>query len=179
MIVIDEPQHSSVTTNTAPQIPNLNISPIENDDQWYNPIDAASERSIPPINVVPRQESKNQDLMLPGHVDRPDQQIRQTSPRVSALGSFHDGDLPSRSISEVTRPTNSGDERSPIATIAENFEHVPPDASGQPVPTLGAGAVPTGVPSAPVSDALGPLPVPSTTTNAATNLVATEPNTAE
>jgi hypothetical protein len=190
MIVIDEPQHSSVTTNTAPQIPNLNISPIGNGDQWYNPIDVVGERGIPSMNVVPRQESNNHDLMLPGHVDRPDQQIRQTSPRVSALGSFHDGDLPSRSISEVTRPTNSGDERSPIATIAENFspptvsEHVPPDASKQPllvttVPTLGAGTIPTGVPSAPVSDALGPLPDLSTMANTATNPVATEPNAAE
>jgi hypothetical protein len=194
-IVIDEPQHSSVTTHVAPQIPSLNISPIGNGNQWYNPIDAASspahERtSIPPTNAVPRQESNNRDLTLPGHVDQADQQIRQTSPRVSALGSFHDGDLPSRSISEVTRPTSSVDERSPIATIAENFppstasERVPPDASGQPllvttVPTLGAGTVSTRVLSAPVSDALGPLPNLSTTASAVTLPVATEPNAAE
>jgi hypothetical protein len=142
------------------------------------------------MNSVPRQESNNRDLMLPGHVDRSDQQTRQTSPRVSALGSFHDGDLPSRSISEVTRPTSSGGERSPIANIAENVSpsavsgHAPPDASGQPllattVPALGAGTTATRVPSAPVSDALGPLTDLSTTASAATNLIATEPNAAE
>ena len=142
------------------------------------------------MNAVPRQESNNRDLMLPGRVDRPDQQTRQTSPRVSALGSFHDGDLPSRSISEVTRPTSSGGERSPIATIVENFSpstvsgHVPPDASGKPrpvttVPALGAGTAATRVPSAPVSDALGPLPDLSTTASTATKPIATEPNAAE
>ena len=183
MIVIDEPQHSSVTTNAAPQIPNLNISPIENEDQWYKPIDSASsappERSVSPLNATPRQESNNRDLMLPGHVDRSVQHIRQSSPRVSAVGSFHDGEMPSRSISEVTRPTNSGDERSPIAPIPENFspptvtENVAADVSRQPrlvtvVPSLAAGANPARVPSAPVSDALGLLPdLASTTTNPA------------
>jgi hypothetical protein len=194
MIVIDEPEHSSVTANTAPQIPNLNISPIETVEQWYNPIDATSsptlERSVSPINPIGRQETNNRDLMLPGHVDRPVQQIRQSSPRVSAVGSFHDGEVPSRSISEVTRPTNSGDERSPIAPIPEDLtlstvtENVAEDGSRQPrlitdVPQVGTGVSPTRVSSAPVSDALGPLPNLPRTANAATNAAVTNVSVAE
>ena len=196
MIVIDEPQHSSVTTNTPPQIPNLNISPIESEDQWYRPIDAASsplpERSISPINAVPRQESNNRDLMLPGHVDRSVQQVRQSSPRVSAVGSFHDGEVPSRSISEVTRPTNSGDERSPIAPIREDFspssitENIAADGSKEPrlvtaVSTLGSGlgTSPIRMPSAPVSEALGPLPDLSKTANASINPAVVDPDVAQ
>ena len=197
MIVIDEPQqHSSVTTNTPPQIPNLNISPIESEDQWYRPIDATSspllERSISPINAVPRQESNNRDLMLPGHVDRSVQQVRQSSPRVSAVGSFHDGEVPSRSISEVTRPTNSGDERSPIAPIPEDFspstvtENIAADGSKGPrlvtaVSTLGSGlgTTPIRMPIAPVSEAFGPLPDLSKTANTSTNPAVTDPNVAE
>jgi hypothetical protein len=194
MIVIDEPQHSSVTTNTAPQIPNLNISPIESEDHWYHPIDAATsplhERSASHINAIARQESNSRDLMLPGQVDRPIQQVRQSSPRVSAVGSFHDGELPSRSISEVTRPTNSGDERSPIAPIPEDFspstvtENIAADGSRQPrlitaVSTFGAGIASVRVPSAPVSDALGPLPNLPRTTDAANNPAVIESNVAE
>lgn len=193
MIVIDEPQHSSVTTNTAPQIPNLNISPIESEDQWYK-IDAAStpqrERTVPPINAIPKQESNNQDLMLRGHLDQPPYQIRQSSPRVSAVGSFHGGEVPSRSISDVTRPTNSGDERSPVAAILEEYSSptatgdVTPDGSRQSrlvtaLPAHEAGLAATRVPIAPVSDALGPLPNLPRSANAATKPAVTQSNIAE
>jgi hypothetical protein len=128
--------------------------------------------------------------MLPGHVDRPVQQIRQSSPRVSAVGSFHDVELPSRSISEVTRPTNSGDERSPIAPIPEDLtlstvtENVAADGSRQPhlitdLPPVRTGVTPTRVSSAPVSDALGPLPNLPRTANAATNPAVTDVSFAE
>ena len=194
MIVIDESRHSSVTTNAAPQIPNLKISPIESEEHWYNQIDAASspvpERSVSPINAIPRQESNGRDLMLPGHIDHPVQEIRQSSPRVSAVGSFHDGELPSRSISEVTRPTNSGDERSPIAAIPEDFapstgpENVASNGSTQPRPTaalpsLASGIAPTRVPSAPVSDALDPLLNLRGTADATTHPIATETSVVE
>src|SRR5205814_8574873 len=135
------------------------------EERWYNPIDPASssghDRTVSPAYTAPKQESNNRELMIPGHVDQAVQHVRQSSPRVSAVGSFHDGEVPSRSISEVT-------ERSPIAAIPEDVtpatvtERIAPDGLGRHhvralVPTPEVETTAASVPGALVSGALGPL----------------------
>lgn len=174
MIVINEPQHSSVTTTAPPQIPNLNISPLETDEPWsfsYTPTENTSNsntfgRNASPIPPRPQESRTAPGLGLPDHSEKPIEIARQPSPGISAIGSIHDGDVPSRSISEVTRPTNSGDERSPNVPFAEEVvpsaitSSIAADGSRQPrlvtaLPTNDTAI--TRSPSTPVSDALGPV----------------------
>lgn len=179
MIVVDEPQHSSVTATAAPQIPTL--SPLETDEPWslsYTPAESitkpsALERSVSPVHVQSNHVRNGESLSLPHHAHGTVDANRPSSPGISAIGSVHDGDLPSRSISEVTRPGNSGDERSP--NIVPEAGQLPPsavtgglaaDGTRSPrlvtaLPTESAALAPARSPvrspSAPVSDALGPL----------------------
>ena len=165
----EERRHSSLTAEPAPQIPNLNISaasPIREDDPWslsslanertaQQPLEHKQFQQLPLSSGQAGKDSlgqlqgSNEPGILPG---------RRPSSRVSAVDSARDINVPSRSISEVTRPTNSGDERSPTVTRAQDRES---DDPGQAALNAAPAPLPPTTsltPNAPVSDALGFVP---------------------
>ena len=162
----EERRHSSLTAEPAPQIPNLNISaasPVREDDPW-SLSSLANERATqqPPqhkqfqqLSLSSGQAGKNMLGQLKGANEAGILPDRRPSSRVSAVDSARDNNVPSRSISEVTRPTNSGDERSP--TVARAQDRASGD-HGQAALNAAQAPLPQSTsltPNAPVSDALG------------------------
>ena len=127
-MVHENSQHSPTTATAAPQIPpqDLGVSSVGDNDTWslsYAPTtqthrSRARGRDVSPEPPGSFKAKKYANLGPPDYRDLPDarrgaaEQKKTSSPSVSAIGSVQADDAPSRSISEVTRATTSGDEQS-------------------------------------------------------------------
>lgn len=138
MINVQSVQHSSgpetATATAAPQISSLprvnNNNNHNNNETWslsYAPSENISrsttvDRPLPTEKSLPAQP-RYANLGPPGYPEDAVQPIPglmsppPPSPQVSALGSIHHDDIPSRSISEVTRPDEQTRNISPSRSI--------------------------------------------------------------
>lgn len=118
MINIENAQHSSGTATAAPQISPL-FPPVvdSSSDTWslsyaatHNISRTTTAATQPPTHKTTHEQPRYANLGPPEYAENAvDNKDRLTgaaapSPQVSAIGSTNHDDIPSRSISEVTRP---------------------------------------------------------------------------
>jgi hypothetical protein len=130
MVNVERDQHSPGTATIAPQISPLFPGANSNNDTWslsYAPSDNISRTTTvdrpPPAEEPVPEQPKYANLGPPGYpgdvVDAKDglKIPPVPSPQVSAISSTNQDDVPSRSISEVTRPDEQAQQASPAGSI--------------------------------------------------------------